>query len=170
MTAHAMKGDRERCLAAGMDGYVSKPLQAQELFHVVEDTSARLAWVGTGAVFNRDEALAHVNGDAGLLGEIIELFRQDAPVMLDRIHQSLADRAADALERAAHSLKGTIANFGWTAAHEAVQALEGQARAGDLAGAAQTAARLDVEVPRLTRALAQDNGQGAPAGEASPWR
>ena len=166
MTAHAMKGDRERCLAAGMDGYVSKPLQAQELFHVIEDTAARFAWVGPGSVFNRDEALAHVNGDAGLFGEISELFQQDAPAMMERIHQSLADRDAASLERAAHSLKGTIANFGWTAAYEAVQALEAQAHAEDLAGAARTAARLDVEVPRLTRALADAAGQAAPAGEA----
>ena len=86
--------------------------------------------------------------------------------MLERIHQGLADRDAGALELAAHSLKGTIANFGATAAHDAVQALEVQAHDGDLAGAAQTAARLDTEVPRLTRALAQVIGQDTPAGEA----
>ena len=166
MTAHAMKGDRERCLAAGMDGYVSKPLQPQDLFQVVEETCARLARTAEGPVFSRDEALAHVNGDAGLLGEIIELFHHDAPVMLARIHQGLADRDADALELAAHSLKGTIANFGVTAAHDAAQALEVQAHAGDLAGAAHTAARLDVEVPRLTRALADAAVQAAPVGEA----
>ena len=114
MTAHAMKGDRERCLAAGMDEYLTKPLDPKQLCQVVEAMAEGRA----PAVADEKPAaaislqvLARVGGDRELLAEISRLFVDDAPRHLDRIRHALDVRDGEALRRAAHGLKGAAANF-----------------------------------------------------------
>ena len=114
MTAHAMKGDRERCLSAGMDEYLTKPLDPKQLCQVVEAMAAGRA----PAVADEKPAaaislqvLARVGGDRELLAEISRLFVDDAPRHLDRIRRALDVRDGEALRRAAHGLKGAAANF-----------------------------------------------------------
>ncbi len=88
LTAHAMKGDREVCLEAGMDGYVSKPLKADELLSVMRELIADRMETGPiaaqpdvekGDVFNREQALASVDGDMDLFREIVGLFSEEYP-------------------------------------------------------------------------------------------
>src|SRR5205814_2153741 len=107
MTAHALKGDRERCIDAGMDEYLTKPLDAKGLCDVVE----RVAGAGDGvhetpAPPLDDSVLARLGGDQTLLQEISQLFIEDAPVRLRQIRAALDERDAQGLQRAAHGFKG----------------------------------------------------------------
>jgi CheY-like chemotaxis protein/HPt (histidine-containing phosphotransfer) domain-containing protein len=170
LTAHAMRGDRERCLAAGMDAYLSKPLQAQQMFEVLEQLAPRsvsapqVAGEGTkeedpGAIFDQDAALARVEGDHDLLREIVGLFLLETPELQAAIRDSIARGDGKALEQAAHSVKGAVSSFGAHAAREAALRLEVLGRDGDLTQAMFACAELDREIAHLTRALAVYRGE-----------
>jgi PAS domain S-box-containing protein len=163
MTAHAMKGDRERCLEAGMDAYVSKPLQAQQLFEIIEGLVPTLAETDMGTpgqaapvepVFDRNMTLTQVEGDKELLQEIIGLFFEGIPKLLSAIQESITHCDARALERAAHTLKGAVSNFGAKSAHDTALRLEIIGRGGDLTHSEEAYAELEKEVTRLGEALA----------------
>src|SRR5439155_17244644 len=120
LTAHAMKGDRERCLAAGMDGYVSKPLEAQELFAVVEQLVPPPASGETvvatgeaaGVVFDQATALRRVGGDVQLLKDLVQVFLEGCPNLMAQIRRAVTERDAAKIHLNAHTLKGSAANFG----------------------------------------------------------
>ena len=180
MTAHAMKGDREQCLAAGMDGYVSKPLQPQELFEVVE----RLAPVNNTTVaadgsvsadsqnqaadpqpvFDRTEALTHVGGDVELLKELIGLFREECPHLLADIHNAITRQDAAKLLISAHTLKGAVSNFGAAPACDAAQRLETMGHDAEWTGVAEAEVALKTALSRLQPALAAWERQDAAVG------
>ncbi|MFM9961566.1 MAG: response regulator [Planctomycetaceae bacterium] len=160
MTAHAMKGDRERCLAAGMDGYVAKPLQAQELFEVVEgffrdaapDVNVRSTQTDESE-FDLKDALRHVNGDQDLLKELLQIFAVECPQLLTTIRESITRSDAVLLRRAAHTLRGAVSNFGAPACVAAAQHLELMGRDGNLADAAVAYARLQETLDRVQPSL-----------------
>jgi two-component system sensor histidine kinase/response regulator len=163
MTAHAMKDDRERCLEAGMDGYVSKPLQAQQLFEVIAGLVPTLAeaeadtpdqTAPTEPVFDRNAALDRVEGNWELLQEIVGLFFDEIPGLLSAVQESIACRDAKALERVAHTLKGAVGNFGAKGAFDAALRLEAMGRDRDLTNVAEAYAELEKEVTYLKGALA----------------
>jgi TMAO reductase system sensor TorS len=167
MTAHAMKGDRERCLAVGMDGYISKPLHPSELFEAVESlarptresSSETLAEpvapaTASEASFNPEVVLANLGGNMALLREIIEVFFGEYPELLQKMRDALAHDDAEALRRAAHTLKGAVAIFGPTKARELAEQLETMGRDNALAAADQSLTQLENALSELRPALA----------------
>jgi signal transduction histidine kinase/DNA-binding response OmpR family regulator/streptogramin lyase len=163
MTAYAIKGDRERCLTAGMDDYVSKPIQAKQLFETLENLAG--VFVGNEVdgtprrskrkVFDKDAALARVDGDERLLADMIAVFFDDYPRQIAALREAVSKQDPKSLERAAHSLRGALSNFGGTAAAEIAQDVERIARSGDLRTAEEICSQLDAELERLRRALSQ---------------
>lgn len=155
VTAHVMKGDRESCLAAGADGYVSKPLQSAELFRAIEDCCANGAAGPASAPKPIDESalLERCQGDRKLLAEIIELFDAGSRALLQELDSAAARGDLTALARAAHTLKGSIGNFTSGPVFLAVESLETCARNSDLAGARAALPSLKIAVQRLSEAL-----------------
>jgi CheY-like chemotaxis protein len=157
MTAHALKEDRERCLDAGMDAYVSKPLRPQVLFDVLEAQVPVTAAAGTAAAaaaaFDRDAALERVDGDVELLKELAGLFLDECPQWMAEIREAITGREASKLQEAAHALKGSVGNFGAREAFEAARRLEGIGRDPDWAHAEEAWAALEAAIGRLGAAL-----------------
>jgi CheY-like chemotaxis protein len=156
MTAYAMKGDRERCLEAGMDAYVSKPIGAAELFGALEAVLPRPAAPPVPPptdALDWSAALARVAGDGALLKEMIALFGQECPGLLRDLRDAVAGQDAAKLKRAAHTLKGSLDIFAAKPAFAAALTLETMGRTGNLAGAGEALTVLEAEMRRLEAAL-----------------
>jgi two-component system sensor histidine kinase/response regulator len=156
MTAHAMKGDRERCLAAGMDEYLTKPLDPRQMCALVEKMAGAPDVASEPASEPPaipDEVLARVGGDRELLAEISRLFVDDAPRHLSKIREALDGRDGEALRRAAHGLKGAAANFDADGVVSAARTLEEMGRTGEFDTADAVWKTLTAESDRLISML-----------------
>jgi PAS domain S-box-containing protein len=146
LTAHAMKGDAERCLAAGMDGYLAKPLQPAELVAVL----ARLA---PDTVIDRARLLERVGGDVRALKDVARIFLADAPRRMAGIRRAIARGDPRALRAAAHTLKGALSNFGAQGAVDAAFELQKLGDASDLEDAPTVLERLEGELKAVRSEL-----------------
>jgi two-component system sensor histidine kinase/response regulator len=156
MTAHAMKGDRERCLEAGMDDYVSKPISPQEVANAISrwlpsdppadqpqpgqaepalDAGERAGSAQSGLP-DRAALLNRLGGDEEVFVEVIKIFLEDVPNVLAGMDRALAARDAKTLRRLAHTLKGSSGTAGAEALQLASLRLEEAAAAGDFDAAA----------------------------------
>ena len=132
MTAHAMKGDREQCLEAGMDDYVSKPIRTEELFAALarvnspdEQPGAAVAAsataktnedtpstdTATASLIDWEAALKIVGGDRSLLDSVIEAVLEEGPQLLEQLTQAIAEQDSPIIRRAAHTIKGSMRTF-----------------------------------------------------------
>jgi CheY-like chemotaxis protein len=159
MTASAMKGDRERCLAAGMDGYVSKPVRPTDLFEAIEDCTS--ADFPADVVRNddtidervSDEAiLARFEGDVTLARTVGAAFLLEVPALLRSVRDGIARGDVEEVRRAAHTFKSSAGHFSSAAAAAALR-LERMGRAGTLDGATAVADALEREVAKVRAAL-----------------
>ncbi|MBU2546895.1 MAG: response regulator [Proteobacteria bacterium] len=160
MTAHALKGDRERFLAAGMDMYVSKPIKRSEFLAVVDrmirGRSVREAAEAESEaedVLDREAIWSLVDGDQDFLQELVGIFLHDLPVRMSGLREAIDDQDHDLVERSAHSIKGMSGNFSAPRVVRAAFNLEKMGRAGDLSRAEAEYAVLENEIGRLTDAL-----------------
>jgi CheY-like chemotaxis protein/HPt (histidine-containing phosphotransfer) domain-containing protein len=168
MTAHALKGDRERCLDAGMDDYVAKPIRAAQLVQAIDSLLSSRAKVRSEShpplaleeIFDRAEALERTGADLGLLRELAEVFLESSPGQLAAVRDALARRDVQALHRAAHSLKGSSAAIGARETSSAAERLEKMAGAGDLIQAEAACAALELALERLKPVLVEIAGEG----------
>jgi PAS domain S-box-containing protein len=152
MTARAMKGDQEACVAAGMDGYISKPVSATVLYETVE---ALVPAARSGTAVDPVELLARFGGDRQLLWELAVIFLEDCPGRIAAVGRAVVLRDALALEAAAHAVRGSVSNFGAAAAVAAAERLETMGRAASLDGADTVLAELEREVGRLQQDLTE---------------
>ncbi len=142
VTANAMPGDQDRCLQAGMDDYISKPIQSQRLVEAIEGVIGNKGGP-TGAendpaICDAAAALDRLEGDQELLQEMACLFLDDLEPLLSQIQQAVALQNYPAITESAHALKGSVANFFAPRAQEAAFQLEklGRSAEGDVIEAA----------------------------------
>jgi len=163
MTAHALKGDRERCLEAGMDDYVSKPIHAAQLLDTMErvlGAHPRAPALPPGpppsepVALDWDHALRALEGDEGLLAIVVSTAQEEIPRLMAALGKAVAGGDAAATRLAAHTLQGAIRHFGASAVFAHACVLERMGCEGDLGNAPSVLALLEGEVPRLMAALA----------------
>jgi CheY-like chemotaxis protein len=161
MTAHAMKGDRSRFLESGMDAYIAKPVQARELFTVIEQTVPQPEEAPQESppqpapleIIDWKRGLAAADGDSALLHDLLRIFANEAPATLDKLRSAVETNDAPAIERAAHTLKGAVSNFGVEAAVQAALKLEIMGRQRNLEHAGEAFRAVEQEIRRVLAAI-----------------
>jgi CheY-like chemotaxis protein len=168
MTAHVMKEDRARCLAAGMDGYVTKPISSEEVEAAIltaldetpetdKDTSLVQAKgkmrEAREVRWNISKTLEQVGGDEALLQEVLDIFLDEAPKHLAALRLAVAQGIAKTVETSAHTLKGEIGYMGLPEISQTVAEIEGIGRSNNVPGAASLLSQLEADLIRLFTAI-----------------
>ncbi len=165
LTAHAMHGDMQRCLAEGMDAYLAKPIKPKELDEKLSlladlQINRRLSdepgpeeEMDTDGVINRQELLQRFEDDDELLEELIEIFQEESRKLMENLEAAIRNCDADNLERTAHSLKGQLATFAAEKARAQAFELEKHGRNKNFSEATEIFEMLKMELVRVENAL-----------------
>ncbi|MCA9056117.1 MAG: response regulator, partial [Planctomycetaceae bacterium] len=182
LTAHVLTGDRKRCLQVGMNAFVTKPIDAEELIRSVEIVTAsvehsrrlqqaeppfafggksRIQTMSTEPpVLDIAQALARLGGDREILSEMADFFRVDVPQLYQTLQNSLMDDDLEEATRAAHSIKGLAANFDALMLRDTTAKIEEACRAGQPTIARELLDRCNREIGKAIRALARELPSG----------
>jgi CheY-like chemotaxis protein len=184
MTAHAMKGDRERCLEAGMDGYVSKPISSRELEKAIvsalrgpggarpatsrkaQDENATAANV---ILWDMGKTLEALGGDEKLLHEVIEIFLEEVPKHMASLRQAIAQSNARAIEQVAHTLKGELGYLGISGVSRKARELEEIGQKSDLRPAASIYAGFEAELSEVLTSMRRMIGMSSDVKLVAGW-
>jgi two-component system, sensor histidine kinase and response regulator len=161
MTALAMNGDRERCMSAGMDGYISKPIRPQELDEVLDQyLTQKLDGHSTPDQSSEandsvdvNQLLERIDDDRALLEELVQLFKSDYPRGLAAVNSAIQAQSANELQLAGHSLKGVLSNLSASKAAALAADLEIQGKSNDLSQSKGTFEQLGREIEKVMSAL-----------------
>jgi CheY-like chemotaxis protein len=158
VTANALPGEEEACRAAGMDGYLTKPIHADDLFAIIPRAAQKRAGAardrsGAVSVFDQARFMDRLEGDEMLITEIVGMFLEECPKLMRSVCQAVTQVDAPALERAAHKLKGSVADMAAPQAVKAAQCLEQMGRQGDLKDAEAALQTLESAIDQLTPEL-----------------
>jgi HPt (histidine-containing phosphotransfer) domain-containing protein len=176
MTAHALRGDRERCLAAGMDDYVSKPMKAEDLLAAIGRAIGETPEPPPPAApppVDLPAALRTADGDQVLLRELVHLLAADCPRRLAEMREALEAGDGARIQQIAHGLKGALGSVGAADAVDLARALESIGRDGQLARAGALLGDLETEIDRVLAFFAEPEPdsrarESAPPGAAGP--
>jgi len=176
MTAHAMKGDRERCLEAGMDGYISKPINGRELEKAIagalygEDATQAGKSSKThepdgapdSAIFwDIAQTLERLGGDEKLLHEIVEIFLEEGPKQMTTLRHAIAEGNAADIEKTAHSLKGELGYLGVSEVSKKAHELEEMGRRHNLQHTAEVFSAFEAGISGVLASMRGMDGMGA---------
>ncbi|MFW6066229.1 MAG: response regulator, partial [Planctomycetota bacterium] len=188
MTAHAMKGDREKCIEGGMDNYVSKPISPEALFNAMDevieqygrkedseevvpdaseqqesseaddatantDTESSEGPAMTKEILDIEELKDRIGGDDEIVGEILQVFRENCDESMTAISEALDSGDATRIERSAHALKGALGNIAAHAGYEAALRVEQMGESGDVEGARNAFGELKKRIEELAQLL-----------------
>ncbi|HXM12411.1 MAG: response regulator [Candidatus Sulfotelmatobacter sp.] len=168
MTAHAMKGDRERCLEAGMDGYISKPVSGKRIEQTIASLLISEADVrplpivkvipGSLVLWDRAKSLKRVDGDEQLLHEIVQIFLEESPKQLAELKRAVTEGNAELVERTAHGLKGELSYLSMPTVSQRAHELERMGRECNLDHAAELFAVFETEVSAVAAKMRRMQG------------
>jgi two-component system sensor histidine kinase/response regulator len=160
ITAHAAIQDRARCLEAGVDRYLTKPMNSELLRQAIAELFPMAAWAPilllvavTAGHVDFEQIRTFVGDDPALLADVVQIFLEDTPATVARATRAIADADSRSLEALAHRLKGSLSTMGAASTAETAKLLESMGRDGVLDGAAELCERLSREVAAVSASL-----------------
>ncbi len=161
MTAHAMRGDQERCIEAGMDGYLSKPVSGKAIAQAVQkfarlrkaESPVPLQAEPQAAKWNPAQALERIEGDESLLAELMEIFLEETPKQLAALDTAMAAMSFEDVSRIAHTLKGELGYLALSEAAEKAKQLEARAHSHPLEGLSEAVESLKADLTSIAATM-----------------